>query len=76
MEKKLIMPFKFELTAKEEKKFKKWKKKLPKIKQNNFGTVDGNYWFKFIPTGIGDVVYVGRSDIPELDENITDYDSW
>lgn len=73
---KTYRPIKFELTEKEVKRYNKWKKKLPEIDQTKFGAAGGGYWFKFIPTGIGDVVLAGRSDVPELDINLTDYDSW
>lgn len=67
---------KFELTDKEVKKYNKWKKKLPEVDEGKFGAAGGGYWFKFIPTGIGDIVLAGRDDVPEFDINLTDYDSW
>lgn len=66
----------FELTPKQVKKYNKWKKGLPKIEEGHFGAAGGGYWFKFIPTGIGDVVLAGRDDVPQLDINLTDYDNW
>jgi hypothetical protein len=64
----------FELLEKEEKKFNKWAKKLPKVKHKNLG--NSNIWLKFTYTGIGIRVDVGRNDVPNLDKDITDYDSW
>ncbi len=70
------MSYNFDLSPSEEEKYNKWLNKLPQISAGHFGAAGGGHWFKFIPTGIGCIIIVGRSDVPELDENITDYDSW
>lgn len=67
---------KFELNKVEEERWEKWKKTLPLISDKTFGFVGGGYWFKFIPTGIGTLVYAGRLDVPHLDIDLTDYDLW
>lgn len=64
----------FSLTPKEEKRFLKWQRKLPKVKKKAIS--NSCVWIKFIMTGIGTVVKIGRSDIPKHDKNITDYDCW
>ena len=66
----------FELNEKQEKKYKAWKKKLPKISEGHFGAAGGGYWFKFRHTGIGIIVEAGRDDVPDMDINLTDYESW
>lgn len=70
------MPYNFSLSEKEEKRYQKWLKKLPKIPNNHFGSAGGGYWFKFIPTGIGVIVLAGRDDVPELNIDLTDVGSW
>jgi len=70
------MSIKFELNEKETERFNKWKKTLPKLDEGYFGAAGGGYWFKFIPTGIGTVVVAGRSDVPDMDINLTDFDNW
>ena len=67
---------KFELTEDQEVRYRVWKNSLPIIPEGHFGAAGGGYWFKFIPTGIGDIVLAGRDDVPELDINLTDYDNW
>ncbi len=67
---------KFELTEDQEARYRVWKNSLPIIPEGHFGAAGGGYWFKFIPTGIGDIVLAGRDDVPELDINLTDYDNW
>jgi hypothetical protein len=67
---------KYELNEKQQKRYRAWKKKLPKISQGHFGAVGGGYWFKFSPTSIGIIVEVGRDDVPEMDMNLTDFESW
>ena len=67
---------KFELSEKQLKQYNKWKKKLPKVDEGKFGAAGGGYWYKFIPTGIGMVVMAGRDDVPDMDINLTDYDSF
>jgi hypothetical protein len=66
----------FRLNGKQIEIYNKWKKKLPTIPDSHFGAAGGGYWFKFIPTGIGMVVLAGRDDIPEMDINLTDYESF
>ena len=70
------MIYKFELNKEEEKKYKDWLKKLPKIPESHFGAAGGGYWFKFRYTGIGVSVEAGRDDVPEMDVDITDYGNW
>ena len=66
------MIYNFNLNDKEIKNLKKWEKRLPPPKEN----INYSFWYKFTPTGIGTTITVGRTDIPEYDKNITDYDSW
>jgi len=68
--------YSFELDEVEEERYEAWKKTLPKIKDTHFGAIGGGYWFKFRPTGLGTLVEVGRDDVPELNENITNMDLW
>ena len=65
---------KFELNKVEKERWDKWKKILPLISDSAFGAVGGGYWFKFIPTSIGTIVFAGRADVPHMDINLTDYD--
>ncbi len=65
---------KFELSPKQEIEYKKWKDSLPKVE--NFAAIGGGYWFKFTPTGLGTVLEVGRTDVPHLDINLTEWDIW
>ena len=67
---------KFELTEEQEVRYRVWKNSLPIIPEGHFGAAGGGYWFKFNPTGIGMVVLAGRDDVPELDINLTDYESF
>ncbi len=67
---------KFELSQSQLKKYEEWKASLPKIDSGHFGASGGGYWFKFTPTGIGDIVVVGRDDVPELDCDITDWENF
>lgn len=66
------MEHNFKLNDKEIKNFEKWEKSLPQLQKN----IKYSFWYKFTPTGIGDAITVGRTDIPEYDKNITDYDAW
>jgi len=68
--------YSFELNEVEIKKYEEWKKTLPKLPSGYFGAAGGGYWIKFIPTGIGVVVTAGRVDVPEMDIDLTDFDSW
>ena len=65
----------FKLSKEQVKKFEKWKKTLPKIKDGDFGAAGGAYWIKFTPTGIGMIVEAGRYDLLETIE-LTDYENW
>lgn len=68
------MNHKFELTDKQESKYKEWLKTLPIKPEGYFGAAGGGYWFKFIPTGIGVIVIAGRDDVPEMDIDLTEYE--
>ena len=68
--------YSFELNEVEIKKYEEWKKTLPELPSGYFGAAGGGYWIKFIPTGIGVVVTAGRVDVPEMDIDLTDFDSW
>jgi hypothetical protein len=70
------MIYKFELNKEEEKKYKDWLKKLPKIPEGYFGAAGGGHWFKFRYTGLGIIVEAGRDDVPEMDIDLTDYENW
>lgn len=72
MEKNL--EYTFELTEEQQKKYEEWKESLPEINDGHFGAAGGGYWFKFIPTGLGVLVFVGRYDVPEMDINLTEYE--
>jgi hypothetical protein len=61
---------KFELNKNQQLKYELWKASLPNIINR------GSYWFKFTHTGIGTGVLVGRSDVPEHDMDLTDYESF
>jgi hypothetical protein len=70
------MKYSFELDEVEIKKYEDWKKTLPEIPNNYFGSAGGGYWFKFIPTGLGTLVSAGRDDVPEMDIDLTNFDNW
>jgi len=73
---KNVVKYRFELDHAEIAKYEAWLKTLPKIENGAFGAAGGGYWFKFTPTGIGTLVKAGRVDVPELDIDLTDFDSW
>jgi len=68
--------YRFELSDIEINKYNQWLETLPQVPSGYFGVVGGGYWFKFTPTSIGTVVTAGRDDVPEMDINLTDFDSW
>lgn len=70
------MQYKFELDETEKNHYEEWRKTLPKIPPNYFGSAGGGYWFKFTPTGLGTIVTAGRDDVPEMDIDLTNFDSW
>ena len=71
-----MIMYKFELSKNQIEKYESWDKSLPKLEPGHFGASGGGYWFRFTPTGIGDVVVVGRDDVPELDCDLTDWDNF
>ena len=70
------MDYKFELSNTETLAYEAWLDTLPEISTSHFGAVGGGYWFKFIPTGIGTIVMAGRDDVPAMDVNLTDFNTW
>jgi hypothetical protein len=61
-----------ELSEKQEKKFEKWKKKLPKEPRTAIG---GRYTWMITPTGVGEIIRVRAEDVgKELD--LTEYEKW
>jgi len=70
------MRYQFELSESQLERYDRWKESLPKLDSGHFGAAGGGYWFKFIPTGIGTIVKVGRDDCPENDLDLTDWDGF
>jgi hypothetical protein len=68
--------YSFELNEVEIKKYEECKKTLPELPEGHFGVAGGGYHFTFTPTGLGTIVIVGRDDVPEMDIDLTDFDSW
>jgi len=68
--------YKFELTNIEINKYNEWLKTLPELPEGYFGAAGGGYWFKFTPTGLGTIVTAGRDDVPKMDIDLTDFDSF
>lgn len=72
----MVQNYKFELSNIEANKYHEWLQTLPKIPDGHFGAAGGGYWFTFTPTGLGTIVTAGRHDVPEMDIDLTDFDTW